>query len=142
MIGNLTCVMTKLDMLDSALQVNLKLWTTDVWRQKMIGGYTDCYQVASNWPQQSLDRNPITKVFGRHMIFFKCAMKQEKKMCGMAQMYSWLKTLYGDSDDFNWSQFGLPQDKYDRAALTIMVQTQAASKEERFINDFFVNDEL
>ena len=85
-------------------------------------------------------------------------------MCGMAQMYSWLKTLYGDSDDFNWSQFGLPQDKvrnpvnkfvekyenetqhflpqYDRAALTIMVQTQAASKEERFINDFFVNDEL
>merc|ERR1719433_2066700 len=112
------------------------------WRQKMIGGYTDCYQVASNWPQQSLDRNPITKVFGRHMIFFKCAMKQEKKMCGMAQMYSWLKTLYGDSDDFNWSQFGLPQDKYDRAALTIMVQTQAASKEERFINDFFVNDEL
>merc|ERR1712109_121463 len=158
MIGNLTCVMTKLDMLDSALQVNLKLWTTDVWqqldlkktlagedpewRQKMIGGYTDCYQVASNWPQQSLDRNPITKVFGRHMIFFKCAMKQEKKMCGMAQMYSWLKTLYGDGDDFNWSQFGLPQDKYDRAALSIMVQTQAASKEERFINDFFVNDEL
>ena len=32
--------------------------------------------------------------------------------------------------------------QYDRAALTIMVQTQAASKEERFINDFFVNDEL
>merc|ERR1712008_271340 len=86
MIGNLTCVLTKMDMLDSALQVNLKLWTTDIWqqlnlkktlagedaewRQKLIGGYTDCYQVASNWPQQSLDRNPITKVFGRHMIFF------------------------------------------------------------------------
>ena len=90
MIGNLTCVLTKMDMLDSALQVNLKLWTTDIWqqlnlkktlagedpewRQKLIGGYTDCYQIASNWPQQSLDRNPITKVFGRHMIFFKCAM--------------------------------------------------------------------
>merc|ERR1712147_580756 len=114
MIGNLTCVMTKLDMLDSALQVNLKLWTTDVWQQldlkKTLAGEDP------EWRQ--------------------------KKMCGMAQMYSWLKTLYGDSDDFNWSQFGLPQDKYDRAALTIMVQTQAASKEERFINDFFVNDEL
>merc|ERR1712210_404304 len=131
---------------------NLKLWTTDIWqqmnlkktlagedpewRQKVIGGYTDCYQVASNWPQQSLDRNPIT------MIFFKCAMKQEKKMCGMAQMYSWLTTLYGNSDDFNWSQFGLPTDKYDRAALTIMVQTEASSKEDKFINDFFINDEL
>merc|ERR1712158_97853 len=158
MIGNLTCVLTKLDMLDSSLQVNLKAYTTDIWqqmnlrktlagedpewRQKLIGGYTDCYQIASNWPQQSLDRNPITKVFGRHMIFFKCAMKQEKKMCGMAQMYSWLTTLYGNSDDFNWSQFGLPTDKYDRAALTIMVQTEASSKEDKFINDFFINDEL
>merc|ERR1711970_894013 len=158
MIGNLTCVLTKMNMLDSALQVNLKLWTTDIWqqinlkktlagedpewRQKLIGGYTDCYQIASNWPQQSLDRNPITKVFGRHMIFFKCAMKQEKKMCGMAQMYSWLTTLYGNSDDFNWSQFGLPTDKYDRAALTVMVQTEASSKEDKFVNDFFINDEL
>jgi len=158
MIGNLTCVLTKMDMLDSSLQVNLKAYTTDIWqqmnlkktlagedpewRQKMISGYTDCYQVASNWPQQSLDRNPITKVFGRHMIFFKCAMKQEKKMCGMAQMYSWLTTLYGNSDDFNWSQFGLPTDKYDRAALTVMVQTEASSKEDKFINDFFINDEL
>merc|ERR1711990_482173 len=158
MIGNLTCVLTKMDMLDSSLQVNLKLWTTDIWqqlnlkktlagedpewRQKLISGYTDCYQVASNWPQQSLDRNPITKVFGRHMIFFKCSMKQEKKMCGMAQMYSWLTTLYGNSDDFNWGQFGLPTDKYDRAALTVMVQTEASSKEDKFINDFFINDEL
>merc|ERR1712020_656625 len=158
MIGNLTCVLTKMNMLDSSLQVNLKLWTTDIWqqldlkktlagedpewRQKMINGYNDCYQVASNWPQQNLDRNPITKVFGRQMIFFKCSMKQEKKMCGMAQMYSWLTTLYGNSDDFNWSQFGLPTDKYDRAALTVMVQTEASSKEEKFVNDFFINDEL
>ena len=78
-------------------------------------------------------------------------------MCGMAQMYSWLTTLYGNSDDFNWSQFGLPTDKvrvlksfltstsplqYDRAALTVMVQTEASSKEDKFINDFFINDEL
>merc|ERR1739842_122051 len=76
------------------------------------------------------------------MIFFKCAMKQEKKMCSMAQMYSWYTTLYGNTDDFNWSQFGLPQDKYDRAALTAMVETESQSKEDEFINDFFTNDEL
>merc|ERR1712233_4248 len=128
MIGNLTCVLTKMDMLDSSLQVNLKLWTTDIWQQLNL--------------KKTLDRNPITKVFGRHMIFFKCSMKQEKKMCGMAQMYSWLTTLYGNSDDFNWSQFGLPTDKYDRAALTVMVQTEASYKEDKFINDFFINDEL
>merc|ERR1712088_771353 len=33
MIGNLTCILTKLDMLDSSLQVDLKLWTTDIWQQ-------------------------------------------------------------------------------------------------------------
>merc|ERR1712233_149978 len=33
MIGNLTCVLTKMDMLDSALQVNLKAFTTDIWKQ-------------------------------------------------------------------------------------------------------------
>merc|ERR1711918_214989 len=76
--------------------MGLKLYTTDIWqqmnlkktlagedpewRQKMISGYTDCYQVASNWPQQSLDRNPITKVFGRHMIFFKCYETREENV--------------------------------------------------------------
>merc|ERR1711988_2051026 len=96
------------------------------WRQKMIGGYTDCYQVASNWPQQSLDRNPINKVFGRHMIFFKCAMvspfprelpfdchpsetREEDVRDGPDVLL--VEDLYGDSDDFNWSQFGLPQAK-------------------------------
>ena len=32
--------------------------------------------------------------------------------------------------------------QYDRAALTVMVQTEASSKEDKFINDFFINDEL
>ena len=41
------------------------------------------------------------------------SQKQEKKMCGMAQMHSWLTTLYGNSDDFDWSQFGLPTDKVE-----------------------------
>ena len=89
-IGNLTCVLTKLDMLDSALQVNLDFFLTDVWKQldlskslagrdaawvhKVTQGYSDCYEIASNWPQQSLDRNPLMKIFGRHMVFFKCSM--------------------------------------------------------------------
>ena len=89
-MGNLTCVLTKMNMLDSSLQVNMQLFTRDIWTmtdmsktlagqdpewvQKVTQGYTDCYQIASNWPQQSLDRNPLSRVFGRHMIFFKCSM--------------------------------------------------------------------
>ena len=88
-LSNLTCVLSKMKMLDSNLQVNIKAYTHDswneidlsqtlagsdpVWRNMMISGYKDCYSVAQNWPQETLDKNPITKVFGRHMVFFKCA---------------------------------------------------------------------
>jgi len=155
-LANLTCVLTKLNMLDSSLQVNLKAWTNDMWEQmdlsqtvagqdsawrnKMVQGYTDCYQIASNWPEESLNKNPVTKVFGRHMIFFKCAMKNEKKNCMKAQMYKWLTFLYGNSDEFDWSAAGFPSDKYDRAALSMMVQTEAQTDEEKFIGEFFTQD--
>jgi len=152
-MGNLTCVMTKMKMLDSALQVNLQMYTggfwdeidlastlagqDPVWRQRMTSGYTDCYSIAQTFPQEALDKNPVSKVFGRHMIFFKCAAKVEKKCCYEAQMYDWIKTLYGEDPTFNWAQFGLPNDKYELAAMTVKVMTATASDEEKFVGDFF-----
>ena len=41
----------------------------------------------------------------------------------MAQMYSWLTTLYGNSDDFNWSQFGLPTDKVGVHVFNFLTST-------------------
>merc|ERR1712071_440426 len=116
-------------------------WPGSSLRKKMVEGYMDAYSIASNWPQQSLDRNPLTKIFGRHMIFFHIAMKMEKKNCYKAQMYDWLQTLYGNSDDFNWSQVGLPADKYDRASVAVMVMQQAETKEQMFVKQFFNNNE-
>jgi len=155
-MGNLTCVMTKMDMLDSALQVNLQMYTggfwdkmdlsktlagsDPLWRQMMTSGYTDCYSIAQTFPQEALDKNPVSKVFGRHMIFFKCAAKVEKKCCYEAQMYDWIKTLYGADPSFNWAQFGLPNNKYELAALTVKVMTETASDEEEFVGDFFYGD--
>jgi len=155
-MGNLTCVMSKLDMLDSSLQVNLAEYTggffdkvdlsktlagsDPVWRQMMTSGYTDCYSIAQTFPQENLDKNPVSKVFGRHMIFFKCAAKVEKKCCYEAQMYDWIKTLYGEDPTFNWAQFGLPNNKYELAALTVKVMTETASNEEEFVGDFFYGD--
>ena len=43
------------------------------WRKKYSEGSRDCYKLSQNWPQSSLNRNPITRLFGRHMIFFRCA---------------------------------------------------------------------
>jgi len=155
-MGNLTCVMTKMDMLDSALQVNLPMYTggfwdkidlsktlagsDPVWRQMMTSGYTDCYSIAQTFPKEALEKNPVTKVFGRHMIFFKCAAKVEKKCCYEAQMHDWVKTLYGDDESFNWGQYGLPTNKYERATLAIKVMTETASDEEEFVGDFFYAD--
>lgn len=152
-MGNLTCVMTKMDMLDSALQVNLPMYTggfwdkidvsktlagsDPVWRQMMTSGYTDCYSIAQTFPKEALEKNPVTKVFGRHMIFFKCAAKVEKKCCYQAQMYDWIKTLYGDDPSFNWAQYGFPTNKYERAELAIKIMTETASDEEEFVGNFF-----
>merc|ERR1711992_281822 len=116
-MGNLTCVMQKLNML-----------TTH---------YKDCYDIARSFPQSALNRNPLTKVFGRHMVFFKCAKKVEHKCCAMACANDMLETLYGTNDNYDWTQHNMPQNKYKRAALTLKIMYGTASDEEMAINDFF-----
>merc|ERR1719445_2747084 len=74
-MSNLTCVLSKLDMLDANYQVNIKSYTEGIWRKMVVDGYNDCYDVARSFPQSALNKNPIMKVFGRHMVFFKCAKK-------------------------------------------------------------------
>merc|ERR1711892_1078253 len=155
-MSNLTCVLSKLKMLDSNLQVNLKAYTHDfwnevdlsqtlagsdpVWRNMMTAAYQDCYSIAQSWPQETLNKNPITKVFGRHMVFFKCAKKVEAKCCMEAQADEWLSALYGEDPTVNYAQYGLPSNKYKRAALAIKVMTEAATDEEEFVGDFFYSE--
>merc|ERR1712045_951588 len=75
----------------------------------------------------ALNRNPLTKVFGHHMVFFKCAKKVEHKCCAMACA----------NDNYDWTQHNMPQNKYKRAALTLKIMYGTASDEEMAINDFF-----
>jgi len=155
-MSNLTCVLQKMNMLDSNYQVNLKAYVEDfwkqidlsqtlagedpVWRQMMIDGYNDCHEMARSFPQSALNKNPIMKVFGRHMVFFKCSKKVEAHCCGMAQASHMLETLYGTNDNFDWSQYGLPNNKYERAAMTMKVMYSTASPTEQFVHNFFYMD--
>jgi len=157
-MGNLTCVMKKMDMLDNNLQVNMKAYSGDMWdkidlSQTMAGEdaewrdmlethYKDCYDIARSFPQSALNRNPLTKVFGRHMVFFKCAKKAEAKCCGMACANDMLETLYGRNDNYDWTQHGMPQNKYERAAWTMKVMYGTASPEEGAIHEFFFSDPM
>merc|ERR1711892_1434367 len=104
---------------------------------KLHEGYMDCYRISQNWPQAALNKNPLSKIFGRHMLFFKRAHKTESKMCAKAQMLKWLETIYGSDPNEDPSEYGLPKDKYDAAAVSIMVLNNAASPEEEFVGDFF-----
>ena len=98
MMGNLTCVLTKLKMLTPEREINIEFYTTyltepqeveegedqvewpedsaaadPAWRHKMSEYNQDCYKLSQTFPQVALNRNPMSRMFGRHMVFFKCA---------------------------------------------------------------------
>ena len=58
-------------------------------------------------------------------------------MCAKAQMLKWLQTIYGSDPNEDPSEYGLPKDKYDAAAVSVMVLNNAATPEEEFVGDFF-----
>jgi len=154
-MGNLTCVLTEMKLLTPDLKINIEEYTKPVaeiegfkpeisvagqdpaFEKKLSEGFMDCYRISENWPQAPLNRNPLSKIFGRHMIFFKCADKTERKMCAKAQMLQWLETIYGTDPEYKPEDHGLPEDKYDAAAVSIMVLNNAATPEEQFVGDFF-----
>merc|ERR1712213_271067 len=166
-MGNLTCVLKEMKMMTPDNKINIDAYTSDLggessfgmdfnikgsavsdpeWRRKFSEGSRDCYKLAQNWPQSSLNKNPITRLFGRHMIFFRCADRTERKLCSEAQLFHGLEKLYGslDSDELaeRLDKLGLPEDKYDAAAITVAVMHHAASEEEKFVDRFMwaIND--
>merc|ERR1712088_71991 len=87
------------------------------WWARLVKGYQDCYDISESLPQTALNRNPMKKMFGRQMMF-------------------WLESYYAP-DERDMSEFGFPEDKYEAAGLTLMVQYNGASEEEKFLSNFF-----
>jgi len=75
-------------------------------------------------------------MFGRQMMFFKCAEKNDRMNCALGQMKMWLESHYADSGR-DMSEYGLPEDQYEASGLTLMVKYSAASDEEKFLSNFF-----
>jgi len=90
-MGNLSCVLTEMKMLTPEMKINIEEYTKDAaeiegfdleasplaqdpeWWKRLVTGYKDCYDISESIPQAALNKNPIKKMFGRQMIFFKCA---------------------------------------------------------------------
>merc|ERR1712115_384698 len=113
------------------------------WREKIATAYEDCHDLAESWPATSLNRRPMTRMFGRQMIFFKCADRTERRVCTEAQLLENLETFYGSESDEETAEriadIGLPEDKYDAAAISIAVLQNAQSEEEKFVERFMWN---
>merc|ERR1712037_166282 len=102
-MGNLTCVLQKTGQLTEDMEINMDWYaaalraeepetgftwnaegaaaTDPEWREKIATAYEDCHELAESWPATSLNRRPMTRMFGRQMIFFKCADRTERRVC-------------------------------------------------------------
>jgi hypothetical protein len=164
-MGNLTCVLQKTGQLTEDMEINMDWYaaalraeepetgftwdaegaaaTDPEWREKIATAYEDCHELAESWPATALNRRPMTRMFGRQMIFFKCADRTERRVCTEAQLLENLETFYGSQTDEETAEqiaaVGLPEDKYDAAAISIAVLHNAQSEEEKFVERFLWN---
>ena len=64
-------------------------------------------------------------------------------MCTEAQLLENLETFYGSESDEETAEriasIGLPEDKYDAAAVSVAVIQNAMSEEEKFVERFLWN---
>merc|ERR1712001_593901 len=113
------------------------------WREKIATAYEDCHEMSKSWPASSLNRRPLARMFGRQMIFYKCADRAERRVCTEAQLLENLETFYGSESDEETAEriaaIGLPEDKYDAAAISVAVLSNAQSEEEKFVERFLWN---
>jgi len=159
-VGNLSCVLQQLNMLTPALQPNLAFITGGWWdtldlsatlagqdpefRTNLNSHVTDCYNMANAMSPAALLRldplmNDVTVC--RNMVFFKCAMKARTQCCAAAQLLDILELRYGKDDgNIDWSQYGLPRNKYELAAVSSWVLTQALDPVERIVDNFLRSD--
>jgi hypothetical protein len=158
-LGNLSCVMSQLQMLDDAGNINLDHFimfegratppngdgapptaaNDPLFVAKLKEGFLDCYSVAQAWPQAALDRNPLYQKYGRHMLFFNCATKVEEQMCTKYQARGWLERLYGRLDGAMVAALGpeVAADPYEAAAMVMRLKYETASPEEELVDKFF-----
>ena len=69
--------------------------------------------------------------------------RTERRICTEAQLLENLETFYGSQTDEETAEqiaaVGLPEDKYDAAAISIAVLHNAQSEEEKFVERFLWN---
>jgi hypothetical protein len=156
-LGNLSCVLAQLGMLDDEGNINLAGYylSDDLWARqgragaaqdplfvaKLKAGYADCHSLAAAWPQASLDRRgPLHQLYGRLMVFFKCAAEAEVSLCTKYAARAWLERVYGRLDTaalFADEDVAAVSDPYEAAALVMRLKYGTATPEADAVDRFF-----
>jgi len=155
MIGNLTCVLSKFGVMNDNLQINLPYYINDMWKdfprgeepkpefkQKVIKGYQNCYQLSESIPMDLLvKKGPFYQQFGRQMMFFKCAKKMECTACVKKELAEWVEFLYGTPNAELRARLGLPNDKLDAAFMAMTIKDEMKDPTMKFVEDFLFSYE-
>merc|ERR1712226_141854 len=110
----------------------------------LVTRWTDCYTTASSLSAETLTRHPLIKdvQLARNMEFWKCALTAKTECCAEAQLNAWGAEMQGEDmeETVDWTQYDLPTDRYERAAVTAMVYSETVSPVEKFVCDILSSD--
>lgn len=149
-MGNFSCVLNKMGIFTEDGEVNMAQFSFEAAKeflkdsavgddddtlQVLADGYADCNEVATAWPQSTLEKNPLAKIFGRRHVFLKCMLKCQDEVCYKRQMYMGLKNFH--NLDTAEVELGVPGNKFDQASALMSVMMDNASAEMKMVNDFF-----
>jgi len=155
-LGNLSCVLTQLEMLDSAGNINRHHFSLDnldlrlvetpagsdpIFRRKLHDEFAKCYDIASAWPSETVShRSPSAQkpISNMQVVFFQCVLKAETRMCSKFQLVKWLQAagrLANLSSEM--VDLGSSADKYDAAVQMLNTLRRAGSDEESLVENFF-----
>jgi len=149
-LGNFSCALTQMGILTEDGEINMDMFTFDAAKEflgnSLIGeddeairamstGIQDCNEVATAWPESTLERNPLMKAFGRRKVFLTCMLKVQDGLCYKRQLYEGLKAF--QKLDTAEVDLGIPGNKFDQAAGAWQVMMHHGGPEMKMINDFF-----
>ena len=152
MVGNFTCVMKELGLLNANGDINTEVFAASsaldqtsytsgdkagadpVFLKKFTTEMKQCHDISLSWPQEALNKNPFMQQHGRMALYFMCIKKAERESCAKYVMADYMEKF--------GINVNLPMaaDKYDAANMAANIMKSKATKEMQHIDDYIWGD--
>merc|ERR1719180_272957 len=112
-IGNMTCVMRELNVLDASNNIDIQAMKRDTQKYTMPSPWfgqkyeqmlDSCYEMATNLPAEIADNSVVSGSFGTFKLgefkmFEKCSMKEEMKLCMNQDIKNKVESNFGPMEE-------------------------------------------